>query len=628
MPRRKTYSHQDEYQSETLKRRRKFSWVKSNLLRRKEKKANSGQEQSRLSQMSVDVQGPSPVMLPQYPPDPMRKSVSLELLPSAPEVEESPGRIMEAHECVTPEGKEQFQGYLRVQRKGADGMWVRYWCVLEEKIISCYISRRDFTLALSIPLKGSRITESALECKREHSFKVWHIESGQCLFFAAENGNELQKWLSHVTHGAEHTIPDNVSVGSNSGPFVGFFYIPDDKQVADHSNSTSRLNAVSVGGEGIGDQPAIMVQSPSPKSVFYRGELKKQAHTGKWKNRYCIIRDGSLHIYHTSSEKSPITSISLRGCSLELISVPANSEHLYLFKLNPESSQKSHTFAAPNETEMYAWVSALRDSSIERPAPPELKTQISLENGTGSGGSSNSSPALSVSFYTYMYMHIYNLYGEQIMYLYCTCSCVLYTLYSLFFWCRFVLQGKNTLKRKNKKLKDANLVSYVPASSLKNPEHSGFVEIQFVAEPWTRYWCVSHSDNCLYIYHDQTSEATVKTICLPGYELKVIDPGVSKRPYTISVSHPGISPVMLAANDQADLNLWLFVLERGTKAELSSKSPKKVASASKILLDDSTTVKVLSHKVSSKSAASKKKGPKGPLKADHSIGTVKGSEVN
>ena len=403
MPRRKTFSHQDEYQSDTLKRRRKFSWVKSNLMRRKGKKSSQGQEgaeQNRLSQMSFDIQGPTPDMLPPYTPDPMRKSMSLELLPSAPEVDETSGGATEAHTSVTSEGKEQFQGYLRVQRKGADSMWVRYWCLLEEKLMSCYISRRDFTLALSIPLKGSRINEAALECKREHSFKVWHIESGQCLFFAAENANELKKWFDHVTQGAEHTIPDNISVGSSSAPFVGFFYIPDDKKMADHSNSASHLNELAV---RVDDRPAITVQCPSPSSVFYRGALKKQAHTGKWKDRFCIIRTGSLCLFHNTSEKNPIASIALHGCSLELISVPPGSEHQYIFKLNPGAeggSSKSHTFAAPNETEMFAWVSALRDSSHEKApaANRELKTQVSAEqNGTGSGGSSTGSPSLSVS---------------------------------------------------------------------------------------------------------------------------------------------------------------------------------------------------------------------------------------
>lgn len=70
--------------------------------------------------------------------------------------------------------------------------------------------------------------------------------------------------------------------------------------------------------------------------------------------------------------------------------------------------------------------------------------------------------------------------------------------------------------------------------------------------------------------------------------------------------------------------MWLFVLERGTKAEFGAKSTRKVASASKILLSDATNVKVLSHKVSTKSGAAKKKGP---MKADHTIGTVKASEV-
>ena len=72
--------------------------------------------------------------------------------------------------------------------------------------------------------------------------------------------------------------------------------------------------------------------------------------------------------------------------------------------------------------------------------------------------------------------------------------------------------------------------------------------------------------------------------------------------------------------------MWLFVLERGTKAEFSGAKPtKKMASTSKILFSDTAAnVKVLSHKVSSKSGAAKKKGP---LKADHTIGTVKASEV-
>ena len=405
MPRRKTFSHQDEYQSDTLKRRRKFSWVKSGLMRKKGKKSQGSQgdlEQSRLSQMSFDVQaGSNPDMLPQYPPDPMRKSVSLEILPSAPEGEEEvPGRVTESHESINSEGKERFQGYLRVQRKGADNMWVLYWCLLEDKIISCYISRKDVTLALSIPLKGSRITEATLESKRDHSFKVWHIESGQCLFFAAENATELQKWFDHVTHGAEHTIPDNVSVGSNSGPFVGFFYIPGDKKMSDHSTSASRLNELTVEFDK-DSGPAITVQCPTPSGVFYRGELKKLASTGKWKDRYCLVKSGSLNIYHNTTEKTPITSIGLQGCSLELISIPSSSEHQFIFKLNPTGGSKSHTFAAPNETEMFAWVSALRDSAHERPVPPELKSQVSTENGTGSGGSSNSSPALSVSYHPF-----------------------------------------------------------------------------------------------------------------------------------------------------------------------------------------------------------------------------------
>ncbi len=169
-----------EYQSDTLKRRKKFSWMKANFMKRKSADKRSATISStdlssyRFSNMSFDVPES-----PMY--DPMRRSVSLELL-SAAEGEQkgsvgasgavSSQDISQAHRSTTPEGLERFQGYLRVQRRGADSMWVRYWCIFEELALSCFISQRDLTLTLSIHLRGSRIAEALMECKREHTFKV------------------------------------------------------------------------------------------------------------------------------------------------------------------------------------------------------------------------------------------------------------------------------------------------------------------------------------------------------------------------------------------------------------------------------------------------------------------------
>ena len=66
------------------------------------------------------------------------------------------------------------------------------------------------------------------------------------------------------------------------------------------------------------------------------------------------------------------------------------------------------------------------------------------------------------------------------------------------------------------KNKSYDLVSYVPASDLVNPTHSGYCEVQFKASgPWLRHWCIVH-ENMLYIYQNRDSKSTVKTIVLPG----------------------------------------------------------------------------------------------------------------
>lgn len=105
-PRRKTFSAgsvPDDFASDTLKRRRKFSWVKSNFMRRKsEKKYMSGsQTDLNSNHLSNTFGGKSDISSPIHPLDPLRKSVSLELLPTAEGI--SP--------CILTD--DNFQGYLR-----------------------------------------------------------------------------------------------------------------------------------------------------------------------------------------------------------------------------------------------------------------------------------------------------------------------------------------------------------------------------------------------------------------------------------------------------------------------------------------------------------------------------------
>lgn len=77
------------------------------------------------------------------------------------------------------------------------------------------------------------------------------------------------------------------------------------------------------------------------------------------------------------------------------------------------------------------------------------------------------------------------------------------------------LQTKGNKKHSSSKLKDLEeLVSYVPASKLSNPVYAGYCEVLLMGS-WNRYWCVVHT-GCLYLYTNQESQATIRTIVLKG----------------------------------------------------------------------------------------------------------------
>ena len=79
------------------------------------------------------------------------------------------------------------------------------------------------------------------------------------------------------------------------------------------------------------------------------------------------------------------------------------------------------------------------------------------------------------------------------------------------------------IQTSHEKGKSDDLVSNVPASDLVRPIHSGYAEIQVLSQPhygkggasWHRYWCVLH-ENLLYIYQNQESKSTVRTVIIPG----------------------------------------------------------------------------------------------------------------
>ena len=384
----------EEYATDTLKRRRRFTFGK--MLKKKNK--DDKKMAPHKSQPDLNPQTPTILTHPSQQEESQRRSVSCEDLPSTGE----PGMMTESHQIMGANGQLQFQGYLSVHRQGANTNFIRYWCVFDGATINCYINQRDLTLTMSVSVLGSQIAKASSECARPHSFKVWHMETGQCIFFLAEDVIEFQKWFAQITTNAEKIESPPHQPGFPAK--VVYFVLPDGEgsalkaqMIRTRSNSLPASPAelgdnVSVGSSNTGQGSS---DTATPLSAFYRGHLKKASHTGKWKDRYCVVKDGHLDVFHSPSEKSSIVSIELFGCSIELVNVPPQNAQRFVFKLKLESVEKVHTFAAPSETEMYAWVSALRDSSYEKPG---LDLRQSLTE-LSTGGSGCNSPALSVSKY-------------------------------------------------------------------------------------------------------------------------------------------------------------------------------------------------------------------------------------
>ena len=344
--------------SDTLKRRRKFSWIK-NL----SKKRGMHRTAISVGQLQNDP----------HPKEPVNGGV-LQQQTSTKIVVPQEER---AHHFITEDKCEQFQGYLQVQRKGADNMWVRYWCVLEDLVISCYISKTDLTLALSIQVNGSRVADAFHDCKRDFSFKIWHLESGQCLFFAADDSIEYGSWFKEITKGAEYVVPLDAGI-SNSPLSTPFYHYAKDPPDSSPSQRSSRSSIASLPEIDIDS----VLTSSSGGTVIHKGNLKIFSQN-KWKDRYCIIRDAALQIFATSSEKTLLSTVSITGCRVELVNVPNEEVHLYIFRISLPSG-KAHMFSASSEQEMYTWAIALQDAS-HQPLKDPLVCQLCIIHSLSTG---------------------------------------------------------------------------------------------------------------------------------------------------------------------------------------------------------------------------------------------------
>ena len=264
--------------------------------------------------------------------------------------------LTRAYKSVSSVGQESFQGYLKVQRKGADSLWIRYWCVLKDKVISCFIAQNDLTLTLSVPLGGSTILEA--NNQRRYSFEISHLESGQCLYFAADCKEDYDGWFTEIISGAQQ-----VQRLDSSSPAMYLY-----PKASDGSNQQLSESSTSQSDGIFNTSSAIF--PPPVSSIQHKGELLRLSNNGEWKKYHCILRDGGLHIHYTVFDKTPIFIIALQGCILEC---PDSNAGGKLVISITTSFGKCHTFCALSEQDLHKWMQALQPYCQVGPPPPALQ---------------------------------------------------------------------------------------------------------------------------------------------------------------------------------------------------------------------------------------------------------------
>uniref|UniRef100_A0A1X7VQ01 PH domain-containing protein n=1 Tax=Amphimedon queenslandica TaxID=400682 RepID=A0A1X7VQ01_AMPQE len=287
---------------------------------------------------------------------------------------------------------------------------------------------------------------------------------------------------------------------------------------ADEEEYGAWFNEVIKGAEQqINDQADSIVyyfgEKKLPQGIIYQGELKKRNDKGDWSMRFCRLKETQFYVYTKETDKTPVTVLAILHCTVERVPQPQEGER-FVFNISVKGG-KTHVFASSSNDDLSTWLNKLQEC---------ITKGLSSRN---RAGSIKDRPK----------------------------------------------QTKSPLLTSHEKGKSDDLVSNVPASDLVRPIHSGYAEIQVISQPhygkggasWQRYWCVLH-ENLLYIYQNQESKSTVRTVIVPGHKLESLG-SQGRKPFAISMSQPECPTINLAAGDQVDYTRWFMALENASKAD-------------------------------------------------------------
>lgn len=102
-------------------------------------------------------------------------------------------------------------------------------------------------------------------------------------------------------------------------------------------------------------------QESSSHSTTFSGYLTRKK-AGVWKNRWCVVKDKSLHCYKDFGANLPELELTLEGCVVE--SLPdREGEKPYSFVLTADKDRLQ--FAAENDADLEEWLEVLEKEVLK-----------------------------------------------------------------------------------------------------------------------------------------------------------------------------------------------------------------------------------------------------------------------
>ena len=406
------------------------------------------------------------------------KSKSISLPITSRNSEKIYTRVFETNQGNKP-GTAVLTGFLWI----FSGEWKKHWFELRNKFLTCFESHESIRTIFEIDLSKCNITEASKETNRDYSFKLTNTQGDIVYFFCADNEVIYTDWITALIL---------ISIRKES------ISLPATAEI--HNANVSQLSNGNIAGDS------------NSKSQL-KGNLLKRTSSGKWEQRYCVVKDEVMLIYRPN-QTTPLQRVQLLD-SLVNVSNSLDVLQNHAFEIRVVNSPDTHLFAAFSQSKLDEWLSGLRNASSPK-SPSDLI--------------SDNSDKFDSSLETSLNKLTPDLKNSR--------------------------PPKPTRSGSTREVNTQ--LDKLPASHLQNPVKVGILDYRTVSSKiWGRRHCIVH-DLCLYIYLHPSSEHPQKVFPLPGCEVKSSWHETSKY-LSFSIEHRTMK-AYLSTQSLKDMQTWVDVL--------------------------------------------------------------------